>query len=189
MSSQIHRISKIFLLVCYALLIIIPTLVLLQWFAIDSSLVQSFIKPFGFFNPIMTSQGAVYFVDHHFSFIESLIGFVGTAIGLSPLILALVLLIKIFKNYCIGNIFSLKNAIYYKYLGHLFFFDALLAKPICQALLTMSATLSNALGHREIQVSFTNLNLESLFCGAIIIVIARVMHIGSKIQEEQQLVI
>jgi hypothetical protein len=113
MSSQIHKISKIFLFICNALLALIPILVLLQWFAIDSSLVQSFVKPFGFFNPIMTSQGAVYAVDHHFSFSESIIGFIGTAIGLSPLILALVLLIKIFKNYCMGNIFSLKNIVLY----------------------------------------------------------------------------
>ena len=64
-----------------------------------------------------------------------------------------------------------------------------MAKPLCQALLTIAATLSNPPGQKQIIITFGMINLESLFCGAIIIVIARVMYLGNTLQEEQRLII
>ncbi|MFN7094908.1 MAG: DUF2975 domain-containing protein [Burkholderiales bacterium] len=81
------------------------------------------------------------------------------------------------------------NAQSYQKLGYLFFLDSFIAKPLCDIILTFAASLYNAPGHHYIAISFTMINLESLFCGAIIIVIAKVMYIGYKLQEEQQLVI
>lgn len=190
MSSEIQKICNIILFICYSLVAILAMLILLQWVATDTSLAQTFFR-FGivFFSPIMTAHGPVSMINHHFSFTEKLIGFAGTTIGLLPLILALVLLIKIFKRYSMGNIFSLENVICYKYLGYLFFFDALLAKPIREILLSLVATLTEAPDHPRMIVGFGIPNLESIAYGTIIIVIARVMHVGYKIQEEQQLVI
>ena len=192
MLNQIQRTATLFLLVFRALLIVIPLMVCLQWFFTDIPIIQSWVKVFGFFDPIKTDIGgfkAVWIADHIFTLKEKWIGFGGTMIGLSPLFLAITLLIPIFKNYRINNIFSLTNAKYYQKLGYVFFYDSLIAKPICQALLTIAATLSNPPGQQQIMITFGMINLESIFCGAIIIVITRVMYMGNKLQEEQRLVI
>ena len=191
MSNPIHKISQIFLFISWALLILLPIMVFCQWFLIDIPFVKNYVEYFGFFNPIKTGDGSVLvnIAIHTFTWQEKCIGFIGTLIGLLPLFLALIVLIPIFKNYSSGNIFSLKNARHYQQLGYIFIFDSLLAKPISQAVLTIAATLSNPPGQRQMMVSIGMINLESLFCGAIIIVIARVMYLGNKLQEEQRLVI
>lgn len=165
-------------------------LVILPWFFIDIPVVKSWVRLFGFFDPIKSGGLApVHISDHLFSLREKWIGFVGTLIGLSPYFLAFWVLNCIFKNYCTNNIFTLENAKYYQRLGYIFFFNSLLANPLCQALLTAAATLSNPPGQKQITITFGMINLESLFCGVIIIIIARVMYMGNKLQEEQRLVI
>jgi hypothetical protein len=157
----------------------------------DIPLVKSWLKlGFGFFDPIkLGGLESVQIADHMFSWREKWIGFIGTIIGLSPYFLAFLLLNSIFKNYCANNIFTLENAKYYQRLGYIFFFNSLIANPLCQALLTAAATLSNPPGQKQITITFGMINLESLFCSAIIIIIARVMYMGNKLQEEQRLVI
>lgn len=190
MSHQVQKISQIFLFIFRTLLISIPILIILQWFFIDVAIVHSWVKLFGFFDPItLNGLDPVGIADHLFSWQERWLGFIGTIIGLSPFLLAFVLLNSIFKNYCANNIFSLENAKYYQRLGYIFFYNSLIANPLCQALLTAAATLSNPPGQKQITIAFGMINLESLFCGAIIIVIARVMYMGNKLQEEQRLVI
>ena len=207
MSDKIQKTSRILLITFYILFFLILVQAILQWFWSDQEWMRSYLKHgLGFFSPIFTSSvpvdnGAHFFASkttpltyvdigvHIFTFKEKCIGFIGTIIGLSPLLIALGVLIKVFKNYAIGNIFSLQNAKYYEKLGYLFFYDSLLAKPLYQALLTIAATLSNPPGQREIAFSFTMINLWSIFCGIIVIVIARVMYYGNKLQEEQRLVI
>lgn len=191
MQNSVQKISHKFLFIFRFLLIIIPILVILQWFFIDIPLVNSWVNlGFGFFDPIkLGGLEPVGIADHMFSLREKWIGFIGTIIGLSPYFLAFLLLNSIFKNYGTNNIFTLENAKYYQRLGYIFFYNSLIANPLCQALLTAAATLSNPPGQKQIHISFGMINLESLFCGAIIIIIARVMYMGSKLQEEQRLVI
>ena len=191
MQNPVQKISRKFLFIFRSLLIIIPILVILQWFFIDMPFVKSWVKlGFGFFDPIkLGGLDPVQIADHMFSWPEKWIGFIGTIIGLSPYFLAFFVLNCIFKNYCSNNIFTLENAKYYQRLGYIFFFNSLIANPLCQALLTAAATLSNPPGQKQISITVGMINLESLFCGAIIIIIARVMYMGNKLQEEQRLVI
>ncbi len=190
MQNSVQKISQKFLFIFRCFLIIIPILVILQWFFIDIPLVKSWVRLFGFFDPIeLGGLEPVGIADHLFSWQEKWIGFIGTIIGLSPYFLAFFLLNCIFKNYCANNIFILENAKYYQRLGYIFFFNSLIANPLCQALLTAAATLSNPPGQKQITITFGMINLESLFCGAIIIIVARVMYMGNKLQEEQGLVI
>lgn len=190
MQNSVQKLSQKFLFLFRCLLIIIPILVILQWFFIDIPAVKSWVRLFGFFDPIkLNGLDPVQIADHLFSSKEKWLGFIGTMIGLSPFLLAFLVLNFIFKNYRNDNIFSLENAKYYQRLGYIFFYNSLLANPLCQALLTAAATLSNAPGQKQITITFGMINLESLFCGAIVIVIARVMYMGNKLQEEQRLVI
>jgi len=193
MTTQIQTISKLFSTIFGALLIVIPIMIILQWFFTDWIILKELFKPIAFFDPIMTTPEGnlhlVYILDHSFSLTEKWIGFIGTLIGLSPILLALIVLIPIFRNYGVNNIFSLNNAKRYQQLGYIFLYDSLLAKPICQALLTIAATLSNPPGQKQIMITFGMINVESLFCGAIIVIVARVMYLGHNLQEEQKFVI
>lgn len=110
-------------------------------------------------------------------------------INLAPMFIGLFFLRKIFLNYKIGEVFNVANSKYYNYLGWAFFLDALLAKPINGILTTLASTLSNPVGERYITISFGTPNLEALFYGLLIIVIAKVMLEASKIQEEQQYIV
>ena len=147
MPGPIHRISQIFLFISWTLCVCLPIIAICQWFLIDIPLVKSYVSMFGFFDPIKTDVGGtlvmVPIAEHAFSWQAKGIGFIGTLIGLLPLFLALMVLIPVFKNYSVGNIFSLTNARHYQQLGYIFIFDSLLAKPLCQALLTIAATFSN----------------------------------------------
>ncbi len=86
-------------------------------------------------------------------------------------------------------IFSTTNAILYKKLGWLFFWDALLIHSLSHTLMVLAVTLTNPPGHRWISVQFGTPNLEALFCGVLLIVISWVMHEASKLHDEQKFTI
>jgi len=99
------------------------------------------------------------------------------------------LLAKIFHAYELGQIFTINNARYYYRIGQLLFFDALLIKPISQALWTFAITCNNPAGQRFIRVSLGTPHVFAMLLGLLVILISWVMIEGSRIQEEQQLVI
>lgn len=113
----------------------------------------------------------------------------GDVIGILPFFLSLFSLRRIFNNYYQNQIFNTDNTRQYRYLGSLFFLDALIAKPMSNMLLVLATTLSNAPGHRYISVSFGTPNLKALFCGVLLIFISWVMLRASKLEEEQTLTI
>lgn len=96
---------------------------------------------------------------------------------------------KIFHRYKIGEIFSLYNAKFYYTIGKLLFIDALLAQPISDALWSIAITYSNPVGHRMICVSLGSPNIMAIMIGLLVIFISWIMIEGSKIEEEQQLII
>ncbi len=83
----------------------------------------------------------------------------------------------------------MQNAQCYYQIGKLLFFDALLAKPISGGLWIGAITLSNPIGHRYISISIGTPNVMALLMGLLVVFISLVMIEGSKIQDEQQLII
>ncbi len=106
-----------------------------------------------------------------------------------PIWLGLFLLRTVFKSYKHGHIFIFENAKAYQKLGWLFFLNALLFKPLSEMGMILVATLSNPPGHRCITLNFGTPNLESIFCGVILIIISWVMIEGHRLQSEQELTI
>ena len=185
MLHKIQKISKLCLIGFSILLLLIPLLIFVQWFCDDWSAIHHYMSYFGFDNPVNSQGLNIYSLP----LLQQFIGFLGTLLSVSAWLIILVLLRKIFKNYIIANIFCTANAKYYQFIGYMFLLDSLITRPISGALLSIAATLSNPIGHRVITLSITNINLQSLFCGIILIIISRVMYLASQIQEEQQLTI
>jgi hypothetical protein len=115
--------------------------------------------------------------------------FIAYAISLLPIFLSFFVFKAIFKNYRKGDFFTAINAGYYRYLGWLFFLEALLAKPLSDGLMMVTVTLSNPSGHRHLALSWGIPSLEVLFCGTLLIVISWVMLEASKLQDEQKLTV
>ena len=186
MLNKIERISNIFLFIFSIILVVIPILVFLQWFCSDVSFVHAYIAGgFGFYNPTTAAGLSI----GSLPLFQQFLGFVGTLLGVSSWFISIVLLRKIFKNYSKSNIFCVVNARYYQILGYMFFLDALITRPLSGAILSIASTLSNPPGQRVVSIGISSVNLQSLFCGMILIVIARVMYLASQVEEEQKLTI
>lgn len=189
MLEKIQKISKPFIIIFFVLLFIIPVFEFLQWFILGLYPFQAILEVLGIVKHAFYKYSLIDIYNMQFTFNQKLLGFLGGVVDLIALLLGLILLIKLFKNYNKGIIFSISNTIYFKYLGYLFFIDGLVTKPIANGLKSLAITLNNPKGHKVISVTFSMINLETIFCGAIIIVIAKVMDIGYRMQEEQRLVI
>jgi hypothetical protein len=186
----LKTISSIILYLLYFLLIATPIFTICQWIIIDHPHFGVLISHYNTYNPIFNSNGAIINIDNlHLNIVSKLIGIIGCTIGILPFFLSIIRLIKIFKRYRNNKIFNKKNTKSYKILGYLLVFDGLFAKPIANLLLVLCATLSNYKGHRYIVYNISIANLEIVFCGFIIIAIAKVMSVGHQLQEEQNSVI
>ena len=181
--------STLLLLLLYTLLIVIPIITVGQWMLIDSTYVNKLVSNIGLFNPIITPDGAVDIAKHTLTNTTRLIGLTGTVLGVLPFSSSLIVLTQIFKRYRKNQVFTLQNVRSYKALGYIFVISSLIAKPLSGMLLVLCATLSNPPGHRYILITYSLPNLEALFSGFIIILIAKVMLIGHQLQTEQNSVI
>ncbi|OJW53390.1 MAG: hypothetical protein BGO67_01420 [Alphaproteobacteria bacterium 41-28] len=185
----IQKVSSYLIWIFNVLLIAFPLWIvsiwiLVKWAPFKNLIAQGFIS-----TPIQTPEGLINLAHLKLTPLSWSIGIFGAFVSIVPLFLGLLVLKHLFQNYRDGNIFSLENAQKYKYLGWLFLLDGLLAKPICDMLLILSATLSNPTGHRYISINFGTPNLEVLFSGVLVIVISWVMAEGYKLQEDQSLTI
>jgi Protein of unknown function (DUF2975) len=106
----------------------------------------------------------------------------------SIVLYALYQLIKLFKNYGKGEIFSLSNVTYYRKLGYTIFAWVLCSK-IVDALISAVLTFQNPVGQRQIVVSLGSSDLLTLAIGGLVILIAWIMNEGHKLNEEQSLTI
>jgi len=188
---NIQKVSSFITLILNLMLIIIPLVIIAQWSLIDWEPFRKLIAPSQsiVFEPITTPEGVVNFIDLKLTPLSRCIGVLGTVISQLPFFVGILILKNLFQNYKKGQIFSLQNAKDYQYLGGLFFLYGILAKPIGEMLMILTATLSNPPGHRYISLAFGTPNLEVLFCGLLIVVISWVMIEAYKLQDDQKLTI
>lgn len=123
------------------------------------------------------------------SVMSRMLGFVATLFELGPLLLGSFIMIKLSKNYVTEKIFSLQNAKFYRRLGIIYLFSALLLQPIAEMLFTLSATINNSVGQRQIAVGLHLPNITAIFFAIVLILIGHVMTLSQRISEEQALTI
>jgi len=163
------------------LIITLPVYIIFQWIFMDSAYL---VLP-----EISTPQGLIIWDQVVFTLYSRWFGFFAQLIGFVPFLGILYYLSKVFHQYEIGAIFTMNNAKYYYRIGILLFFDALLAQLISGGLWVAAATISNPVGKRYISISIGTPNFMAVLLGLLVIFISWVMIEGSKIQDEQQLII
>lgn len=182
--SNIFKLSKYFVCVINGLMALTPSLILLKWLVGQKPWAQNFFN-----QTIQTPGGAVEFCNVVWEGWAKVIGIFADMIASTPWLIGLIILRKLFLNYKDTNVFSTCNATFYKYLGWLFFMDALFVKSLSDTLRVLAVTLSNPPGQRYISISFGTPNLEALFYGVVLIVISQVMHKAAELHEENKFVI
>lgn len=184
--NRIRTVSARFLGVFKCLIILLPAIAIVKWLCMNSEFIHSDIIFNMFLKPFQGAEGNIFLPDVAWTPLTQLIGLLSNLLALTPIIISLYALIRIFKHYQCGEIFNMANARYYRLIGWMFILDGLITKSISDGLLTVAVTLNNAPGHRYITLGFGFINLEAIFCGAVIIVVSWVMLEASKLHEEQQ---
>jgi hypothetical protein len=186
--NRIQKISNNLLIVFNALLVIVPFFAVTPWLFSNFGFVK-YLQATGFLQMhINTPEGSVYLPMLHGNWVSTLVGLTGAILGTLPLFLSLFVLKRLFRHYQQGEIFSVRNAKQYKYLGWLFFWDALLAQPVGEGLKVVAATLPHP-GHTYLTLNLGGPSVQAVFCGIIMIVISWVMLEASKLHDEQKLII
>ena len=98
---------------------------------------------------------------------------------------ALILLIRLFGYYSKNEIFSERNVLIYRQLGHCMFYWVF-GGLIYQIFMTAAISMNNPPGHRMFFVSITGVDLLTLLVGVIILGIARVMREGQRLADENE---
>lgn len=186
--NRIQKVSSYILVIFTVLIIALPIIEILKWIFIETDFVKNLPWP-DFVPTIITPEGPVDLRNVQWTTRSKMIGFIASLISLAPVYVSFFALSSIFKNYKVGDIFTSVNVRQYRLIGWLFFLNALLIKPLSEMLMIISVTLLNPPGHRYISIGFGTPNLESLFYGAILIVISWVMLEATKLREDQDFTI
>ena len=186
--KEIQRLSRFLITLFNILLITIPLINIASWTLVQFPIFRTLFSQV-FITSIKTPEGMVTIPEMTLTPLIQLLGICGSLVEAIPLLLGLMILKVLFKNYQQGDIFSYDNAKSYQQLGWLFFLQGFIAKPISELLLVLAATYGNAPGHRYLSLGFGTPNFEVLFCGTLIIVISWVMREATKLQHEQRLTI
>ncbi len=166
------------------IMIALPVYMIFRWIFTDATFLLPYEAP-----SINTASGIINFDQITWTSTSRLIANCSQLIEFAPFLGIIYFLSQVFHRYEIGEIFTVKNAQCYYRIGILLFIDALLAQPISGGLWVLAATLSNPVGQRYITISIGTPNIMAVLMGLLVVFISWVMIEGSKIQDEQQLII
>lgn len=101
---------------------------------------------------------------------------------------ALIALIRLFKFYEKGNIFSVETVSQYKKLGKalIFWFFGIM---IYDALISLVLTMNNPVGHRVISITIGGIDILAIIAGSVVLIISSVMQQAQEIADENSLTI
>lgn len=166
------------------IMIALPVYIIFRWIIVD----PNFLFPYEG-SSIMTSSEIINLDQVSWTPISKFIASCAQVIQITPILGIVYFLSKVFHRYEVGEIFTINNAQCYYQIGKILFFDALIAQPISGGLWVAAATFSNPVGHRYINISIGTPNIMAVLMGLLVVFISWVMIEGSKIQDEQQLII
>ncbi|MFA0628362.1 DUF2975 domain-containing protein [Vibrio sp. 10N.222.49.A3] len=107
-----------------------------------------------------------------------------TSLAMSSILMyALTVLIRLFRNYERGEIFSLENAMSYQKLGYSLFYWVL-GSVIYGSLMSVILSFNNPPGDRIFEISFVGMDFLTLILGIIILIISWVMKEGYILADE-----
>ncbi|RDI44563.1 DUF2975 domain-containing protein [Aquicella lusitana] len=115
----------------------------------------------------------------------------GLLLNLAPLMIELFILfclIRLFRLYEQGEIFSLKNVRFIRNLGYALLIGQLI-NPVYEGLMGVILTMNNPHGHRFASITLDQTNIGIVLTALMVILVSWIMTEGCKLREEQQFTI
>jgi len=182
--ERIKRVSLFFRIVFQIIFIALPILLIVSWIYAPNELVL-FI---GFLqlDPIPASYSKS--ILHTLSVNEKIMGCLVSAIPTMVKMFMVYSLIKLFKLYEKGDIFSLNHVKYIRNVGYALLLGQLL-EPFYQFVMGIVLTMHNPPHHRYAAITLDQTNIGILLTALLVILISWIMAEGYKMREEQQLTV
>lgn len=181
--NKIKHVSLFFRLIFQIVFIALPVLLIASWIVAPDELVLLI----GIFrlNPIPAAyHGAIL---HTLTISEKTLGFLVSSIPMIVQMLVLYFLIKLFKLYEKGNIFSIQHVRYIRNIGYALLIGQLI-QPFYQFVMGF-LTLHNPPHHRFAAITLDQTNIGMILTALLVILISWIMAEGCKLHEEQQLTV
>jgi len=182
--NKIERVSLFFRVLFQLLFIALPILLMIAW----SNSPDSLVLMGGIIDMSFIPRAYSHAILHVLSPEERLLGFVISAMPMVVELYILYSLIKLFKLYEKGEIFSINNVRYIRNIGYSLLATQII-NPFYEGLMGVALTWHNPHGHRFATVTIDQTNIGILFASLIVILISWIMAEGCKLREEQQLTI
>lgn len=187
---KIQSVSLFFRVIFQILLVVLPLMLILAWVVAPEplkclgGLIDISVIPRPYTN--MHIQGML--ILHTLTVTEKLFGFMVSLIPLVVQLVVLYFLIRLFRSYERGDIFSLKNVYSIRNIGYTLLIGQLL-NPLYEFLMGIVLTLNNPGGQYYVAVKLDQTNFGVVLTALLIVIVSWVMAEGYKLQEEQQLTI
>jgi len=182
--NKIINVSLFFRIIFQIIFISLPILLIISWIVAPNEL--AFLIHIFKFQAI--PENYITAILHPLSLSEKMLGCFISAIPMAIQMIIFYYLIKLFKLYEVGKIFSLRHVSYICNIGYALLVGQLI-QPFYQFIMGFILTLNNPPHHRFASISFTQNNLAILLTALLIILISWIMAEGYQLQEEQQLTI
>lgn len=182
--NKIKKTSLFFRVLFQTLLVTLPILLIVAW--IKSAGTFEMIKGITNINYVPSAYSNT--VLHPLNLSEKLLAL---GAGCFPLLVQLYILcslIRLFKLYERGEIFSMNNARYIRNIGYALIATQLV-DAVYQGLMGFILTWRNPPGHRFSSITLDHTNLGIILVALMVILISWIMLEGCKIREEQQLTV
>lgn len=181
---KIKRVSMFFRFFFQFLLIALPLLLVMSWLYAPQELVWLWgvVKMNAVPSPYLSR------ILHPLSSAERIYGILVSSLPLSVYLFVLYALIKLFRLYEQGEIFSLNNVRYIRQVGYALLVSQAL-QPFYQFIMGVVLTMHNPKGQRVAIITLDQTNVGILLTGFMVILISWMMAEGCRLREEQQLTI
>lgn len=188
--NRIKRVSYFFRIVFQLVFIGMPLLLMMAWATLPVSmetfsgaLRMSFIP-----QAYLASGSHGTYILHALNDVERLLGCCVSTIPMSVDLFVVYSLIKLFSLYEQGEIFSIKNVKYIRYIG-LGLLVGQLIHPMYEALMGVVLTWNNPPGHGFVSITLDQTNMGMILTAMMVLLVSWVMAEGCQLHEEQQLTI
>lgn len=194
--NNIRRVSLFFRILFQIIFAALPVLLVIGWFYAPESMrlfmgvvkIDVIPEPYAATHVFGGSEMAEKAIQHTLSQSEKILGF---AVSLIPLMIKLYVLyslIRLFRLFEAGNIFSLQHVKYLRNMAYALLAGQVL-EPFYQFVMGIVLTLHNPPGHRFAAITLDQTNVSLLLAALLMILISWIMTEGYHLREEQQLTV
>lgn len=182
--NRIRRVSQILSIVFVIIIVVLPLVHAFIWIYFD----QFLSKGLGSYIHLSSVPLENIPIEAPITALTKAFGFLVSMITVGVDMLVFFFLVKLFRLYSRGDIFSRENVRYIKLVGYTLLIGQALS-PISGALTTIVLTINNPVGKRMVSVGLGDWNISKIIIALMIIVVSWIMDEGRKLKEEEALVI